>query len=252
MITRHHVALTILCTLVLCSAQVPFDPVLILAICAGACTGAMIPDIQMKRPRGFRIRTAAWMVSRFTSIVFTPLICRLYQSLKGQTCDPWDKRLTHSAPGVLLLWAGMAIFLLPPAFILTGGTGLNLPAAFLCGLMFGLVLHLLEDMCTRKGITSLFPFSTMTISGSIRPCDITDRRIAQFHFYHYSVAGFILGFRYLGSWQGFASVPLCLFGLGSCLGMMVWSSDVNISREYTGDLTNDLRTPVVSDPFTAQ
>jgi membrane-bound metal-dependent hydrolase YbcI (DUF457 family) len=252
MITRHHVALTILGTLILCSALVPSDTALIMVICTGACTGAILPDFQMKKPRGFQIRTVAWMISRISSIIFTPLICGLYQTLWGHTVHPGDKRLTHSFPGILFLWVTLAAFLPVPVFILTGSTNLYLPAAFLCGMMLGLVLHLIEDLCTRKGITPLFPFSTMTVSGSIRPCDTTDRRIAQFHFYHCSVAGIILGFQYLENWQGIASVPLCLFGLVSCLGMMIWSSDVSIFYEYPGDPVKEIRTPVLSDPFIVQ
>jgi membrane-bound metal-dependent hydrolase YbcI (DUF457 family) len=252
MITRHHVALTILCTLILCSALVPSDPIVITVICLGACTGTILPDTQMKKPHGFQIRTVAWMVSRFTSIVVTPLICRLYHTFLGRTCDLWDKRLTHSVPGILFLWTVFAVFLLGPAFILTSGVTRGLSAAFICGAMPGMVLHLITDMCTRKGITPLFPFSTARVSGSIRPCDTTDRRIAQFHFYYCSVAGIILGFQYLESWQGIASVPLCLFGLGSCLGMMIWSSDVCISHEYTGDTVNEIHIPASPDPFIAQ
>jgi hypothetical protein len=251
MITRHHIALTILCALILCSALVPADLVLMTVICTGAGIGAILPDIQMKKPKGIHIRTVAWLVSRFTSIVFTPLLCRLYQALGEHTCNPEDKRLTHSFPGILFLGAALATILLVPAFII-GSNTLFLSAAFLCGVMLGLVLHLVEDMCTRKGITPLFPFSTTMISGSIRPCDTTDRRIAQFHFYHCSVAGIILGFQYLESWQGIASVPLCLFGLCSCLGMMVWSSDISFSYDAIGELVNDQRTPVPSDPFIAQ
>ena len=252
MITRHHVALTILCTLILCSALVPSFPALILVICAGAFTGAILPDIQMKKPKGFRTRTIAWMMSRFTGIIVTPLLCRLYHILWGQTCDPRDKRLTHSAPGILFLWGVLAAFLLVPAFMITGSTALFLPAAFLCGAMIGMVLHLVEDMCTRKGITPFFPFSTTTVSGSIRPCDITDRRIAQFHFCHYSVAGILLGFQYLERWQGIASVPLCILGIGSCLGMMIWSSDVTISQDARGNRVDEQPTPVVPDPFIVQ
>jgi membrane-bound metal-dependent hydrolase YbcI (DUF457 family) len=249
MITRHHVTLTILCTLILCSALVPSASVVILVICAGACIGAILPDIQMKRPQGFRIRSFAWMVSRFTCIVVTPLLCRLYHSLVRQICDPGDKRLTHSVPGILFLWTVLATFLLGPVSIFMNSIALYLSAAFLGGVMLGIVLHLIEDMCTRKGITPLFPFSTTTVSGSIRPCDITDRRIAQFHFYHYSVAGIILGFQFLESSQGIASVPLCILGIGSCLGMMIWSSDVKISREFTGVPVNEMILPVLSDPF---
>jgi hypothetical protein len=249
MITRHHVALTILCTMILCSTMLPADPFLILVIYTGAVMGTILPDIQMKKPRVFQTRTIAWAVSRFSSTVVTPHICRLYQIVWGCTCNPGDKRLTHSVPGILFLSVILAAFLLVPAFILTGGSGLHLPEVFLCGCLIGIILHQTEDMCTRKGITPLFPFSTITVSGSIRPCDTTDRRIAQFHFYHCSVAGIFLGFQYLGSLQGIASVLFCLFGLGTCLGMMIWSSDVRISREWNRDQVNEIRTPVLSDPF---
>ncbi len=249
MIRRHHVTLTLLCTLILCSALVSLGLILLLVICAGAVIGAILPDIQMKKPHGFRIRTIAWMISRFTSIVVTPLLCRLYHFLWGRPCGFTDKRLTHSIPGILFLWAVMAVLVLVPSFILIRSAALCLPAAFLCGMMLGMVLHLAGDMCTRKGITHLFPFSSSRVSGSIRPCDITDQRIGQFHFYHLSVAGIILGFRYLDGWQGIASVPLCLFALCSCLGMMIWLSDVGICREIP---VNETRTPALFDPFIAR
>jgi hypothetical protein len=250
MITRHHVALVILCTVILCGALVPSDPVLILVICLGACTGAILPDIQMKKPQKvFQIRTLAWIITRFSSIVCTPVICGFWHAISGDTFNPDDKRLTHSVPGILFLGAIAAMFLFLPALILMSQTTLYLPAALLCGVMLGMVLHLVEDMCTRKGITPLFPFSTMRISGSIRPCDTTDRRIAQFHFYHCSVAGIILGFQFLGNWQGVSSVPVCIFGLCSCLGMMCWSSDVRIFSKPIGNPAPEMHTPVLPDPF---
>jgi len=253
MITRHHVALVILCTAILCSALVPFDPVLILVICLGACTGAILPDIQMKKPQGVRIRTLAWMVTRFSGILCTPVLCRVYRAVSGRTFFPGDKRLTHSIPGILFLWVVTGAFLLIPLSILVSPASWHLPVALLWGVMLGMVLHLVEDMCTRKGITPLFPFSTARISGSIRPCDTTDRRIAQFHFYHCSVAGIILGFQYLGSGQGVPSVPVCIFALGSCLGMMVWLSDVGISAEHIiRDWAAEIRRPLESDPLIVQ
>ncbi|MDP3564057.1 MAG: metal-dependent hydrolase [Methanoregula sp.] len=253
MITRHHVTLVILCTLILCGARVPTDPVLIMVICLGAAIGAILPDIQMKKPQGVQIRTVAWLVTRFSSILCTVVICWLYHALSGRTFHPGDKRLTHSVPGILFLGTFFALFLVVPAFILMGNANLYIPAALLCGVMLGLILHLIEDMCTRKGITPLFPFSTTRISGSIRPCDTTDRRIAQFHFYHCSVAAIILGFQFLGNWQGASAVPVCLFGLGSCLGMMCWSSDVSITSEHIiRDWAAEIRTPIRLDPLIDQ
>jgi membrane-bound metal-dependent hydrolase YbcI (DUF457 family) len=249
MITRHHIVITVLCALIVCTALVPYDPLLILIVCAGAATGSILPDIQMKRPGRTRARTIAWAISRFSRIIHTPLICRLYSSVWGRTCDPADKRLTHSIPGILSLWGILAVSLLIPAYVFAGSTGLYLAAILLCGAMLGLVLHLIEDMCTRKGITPLFPFSTTLVSGSIRPCDTTDRRIAQYQFYDCSMACILLGFHLLGNWQGGMSVPLSLFGLGSCLAMMIWSSDVSITREPVERPAGLLHLPVASDPF---
>ncbi|MDO9550260.1 MAG: metal-dependent hydrolase [Methanoregula sp.] len=251
MITRHHVALAILCTLILCGVLVPSDPFLILVISLGACTGAILPDIQMKKPQGmFQIRMAGWIVTRFSSILCTPIICRLYHALSGRTFHFGDKRLTHSVPGILFLESVLSAFLLVPAFIFLSSASWYLPVAFLCGVIFGLVLHLLEDMCTRKGITPLFPFSTTKVSGSIRPCDTTDRRIVQFHFYHCSVAGIIIGFQFIRDWQDASSVPVCIFALASCLGMMIWLSDVSISCEPAEYGATGIRIPVLSDLFT--
>jgi len=240
-----------MCTLILCSALVPASPILILIICLGAGIGSLLPDIQMKKPQCFQIRTFAWIVTRFGSSTYTPVICRVYYVMYGLTQKPGDKRLTHSIPGILSLWAILATFRLIPSFILMGNATVGFPAAFLGGVMMGLILHLVEDLCTKKGITPFFPFSTTRISGSIRPCNTSDRRIAQFHYYDCSVAGIILGFQYLGMWQGFSVIPVCLFGLSSCLGLMIWSSDIEISND--SDKRSRPATPhrVLSDPATA-
>jgi len=235
MITRHHIALTIMSTLILCSALVPVSPVLILLICTGAGIGAILPDIQMKKPGCFQVRTFAWMITRFSRHVCMPLLCQMYRNLTGQDLDCGDKRLTHSLPGIVFLWTVPAVLLLVPASILMDSAALYIPAAFLGGLMLGLILHLAEDLCTRKGITPIFPFSTVKIFGSIRPCDSTDRRIAQFHYYDCSVAAIILAFQYLGTGPAIPAESICIFGLGSCLGMMILSSDVQIISEDPKD-----------------
>ena len=249
MITRHHVALTIMCTLILCSALVPTSPIVILVICLGAGIGTIMPDIQMKKPHHFQIRSFAWMVTLFGSILCTPLICRIYLYLAGFAIDRKDKRLTHSIPGIVFLFAILAVLLLIPVSVFMNRAALNISAAFLGGVMIGMILHLVEDLCTRKGISPFFPFSTTRISGSIRPCDMDDRRITQFHFFDCSMAGTVLGFQYLGTWQGFSVFPLCLFGLGSCLVMMIWSSDAEIRPENDRDRAPVITPLVMLDPI---
>ena len=183
MITRHHIALTLMCTLIVCSAIVPASPLSVLVICLGACTGAILPDIQMKRPKRFQLRTFAWIITLVGSALCTPLVCQVYRSVAGYTIDPKDKRVTHSVPGILALSVILALSLLIPVSVLASREANEIAAAFLGGVMMGMVLHLIEDLCTKKGISPLFPFSTTRISGSIRPCDKTDRRITQFHLF---------------------------------------------------------------------
>ncbi|MFA4861864.1 metal-dependent hydrolase [Methanoregula sp.] len=249
MITRHHIALTIMSTLILCSALVPTSPVVILAICTGAGIGAILPDIQMKKPHRFQVRTLAWAITRFSRILCTPLLCQMYQHLTGQNLDPGDKRLTHSVPGILFIWAVFAVFLLVFASLAQDHAATELSFAFLWGLLFGLILHLIEDLCTRKGITPVFPLSTTKVFGSIRPCDSTDRRIAQFHYYDGSVAAIILAFQYLGTGPAIQAEFICVFGLGSCLGMMILSSDVEIIAEDPKDGVPVAPPQVLLDPI---
>lgn len=235
MITRHHLALTILCTLILSSAVVPASPVFTRIVCFGAAMGTILPDIQMKKPHRVKARTIAWMITRFSSFVCTPLMCRVYQGVAGLTIDTNDKRLTHSIPGVLAIFLILSVIVLIPVHIFADGAAWSTAAAFLGGILLGLILHLVEDLCTRKGISPLFPFSTMRISGSIRPCDVMDRRIARFHYFDCSIMGIIFCFLYSGSSPGVFIIPACTVGLCACLGMMVWSSDVEIRSENDRD-----------------
>jgi hypothetical protein len=225
------------------------SPVVTIVICAGAGTGAILPDIQMKKPRCFQIRTFAWMITRFSRVLCTPLISEMFRHLTGQDLNPGDKRLTHSVPGILFLWAVPALLLFVPSSLILDSAELYIPAAFLGGVMLGLILHMVEDLCTRKGITPFFPFSTTKVFGSIRPCDSTDRRIAQFHYYDFSVAGIVLAFQYLGTGPTLPAEYICLFGLGSCLGMMILSSDVEIIPEDPKDGVPVAPPRVMLDPI---
>ncbi len=184
--------------------------------------------------------------------MYTPMIYGLYHALFARTFHPGDKRLSPSVPGILSLWAFFAAFMIVPTFVVISSNALYLPVALLTGSMLGMVLHLLEDMCTRKGITHLFPSNNAKVSGSIRPRNTTDRRIAQFHFHHCSSAGMIPGFQSPGNWQGISSVLVCLFTWDSCLVMRVWSSDVTISSEPTRNRAAETYNRGMMDQYTYQ
>jgi membrane-bound metal-dependent hydrolase YbcI (DUF457 family) len=227
MITRHHLALAMMCTLIMGSAVYPADIPALGALVAGSCIGVILPDIHITRPGRVSLRMFAWYVSRFSVRVCVPLLCAVYY-WSGLNLCPSDKRLTHSIPGILVVGAVATGFLfIPDLFFLNPQVN---PLAVTCaaGIAAGLVLHLVEDACTFKGITPFFPFSTIRISGSIRPCDATDFRIARYHVQHCSVAAAVIGYHGIARLTGSLSLAFSLVALISCLAIMVWYSDVRI------------------------
>ena len=228
MITRHHVIISLMCSIFAGFAIVPKDPFLMIIFSSGTCLGAILLDIQMKEPKKFCNLTLAWYFTRFTRTLCVPVMCSCYR-LIGLGVEPCDKRLTHSVPGIAFS-AGIIAALL---CCITAGTGIHslvpVTIMFFAGLFFGMCLHMAEDLCTRKGIAPLYPFSETRVSGSIRPCNTGDRRIRQFHGQHCSVlTGFIV-LTAMGVIPG-TLVPLAgIIGIAVCTGPMWYLSSLRLS-----------------------
>lgn len=228
MITRHHLALALMCALIVCSAFFFSNPGLMLLVTAGTCIGVLLPDIHMTRPKHFKLRTIAWLIVQFPRRICAPLLCRIYAHTHYPVQDPGDKRLIHSLPGVLFVFACTAALLLIPAYIIGDSFVTHAAVVFLAGVLLGISLHLIEDLCTRKGIFPLFPFSLWTIAGSIRPCDKTDPRIGQYHIQHCTVLLVIFGLDSTGLLAPPQFMLLSVLGLSVCLVTMIWLSDAAV------------------------
>ena len=181
MITRHHLSLTLLSTLILCCAFFRGNLILSGIVVTGALAGAILPDIQMKKPSRFRAIMLAYGITRFTDRLCVPVMHAVYGSFLKRSFDPKDKRLTHSLLGITFIFMSIAVILIIPAGVVKNPVIDSLIGIFIGGLVLGLLLHLVLDVCTRKGISPFFPFNTYHLKGSIRPCDAGDRRIVYFH-----------------------------------------------------------------------
>ncbi|HVP95940.1 metal-dependent hydrolase [Methanoregula sp.] len=230
MITRHHIVLALLCALIASSSLLFSSPVSVIIISAGTGIGSFLPDIHMSRPRRSLFLVPAWLIVQIPRQFCISILCRIYAALGYPVEDPADKRLTHSLPGILFigLCAAMVlsplVLLAPPAA--AGGTVL-----FLCGLFLGMGLHLSEDLCTRKGIFPLFPFSPAKVAGSIRPCDTADPRITWYHLLHVLVLIFVLVMDTSSILPPFLLVPVSIAGVVLCAGTMIVSSDVTFRED---------------------
>jgi len=228
MITRQHLLLVLLCSVILSSAIVDHDPALAFLVAIGACIGAIIPDIQMKRPKNNPLRTSAWVIAQVGRRICTPLMCIFYRRIFRIDCSPGDKWLTHSLPGVVLNFGILSSIVFFPVFLFGDEIPVLLVMGLLAGLLFGMILHLAEDCCCRKGIALFYPFNDFRIYGSIRPCDVIDRRITGFYVYHATVLFFFLLI------QSAVHVSLCemialgIFSICLCVGSMFWQSEVRV------------------------
>lgn len=217
-------------TLILGIAIFPSDVAALGILALGACIGAMLPDIHMSRPKRIGLRSISWCVTRFSARICIPVLCgTLYHLFSMNLCTS-DKRLTHSVPGFLFTGAIVAAV---PFFALQFFSVPLTVLTFTAGILCGFALHLVEDVCTRKGITPLFPFSTIRIAGSIRPCDRTDTRIGHYHVQHCCMAVAVVGLHSTVVWPEPLSLAVSLSALVFCLGLMVFLSDVHIEPGIT-------------------
>lgn len=230
MITRHHMALALMCALIVSSSFFFSNPLMMVLVTAGTCIGVLLPDIHMTRPKHVKLRSLAWLIVQFPRRICAPVLCRIYAYMHHPVKDPGDKRLIHSLPGALFVFACTAAILLVPAYATGNPVLCDMVAVFLAGILLGIALHLIEDLCTRKGIFLFFPFSIWTIAGSIRPCDKTDPRIGQYHIQHCTVLLVFFGLDSTGILDPSLFMLLSIAGLSICLGTMVWFSDVTIRK----------------------
>jgi len=228
MLTRHHVVLGLLCSFIPGSAIAETDPVLAILFITGCGIGLVLPDIHMKRPRTSRFRMVAWWIVQTGTWICLPVMCRVYRRLLKTACEPDDKRLTHSIPGIFFYFSILSGIAYIPLFLFKNIIPAPMVMGFLGGLLTGMLLHLTEDLCTRKGITPVYPFDGTKIVGSIRPCDVLDNRILRYHIHHGTILFFFLVFLSAAHWPVFDLAAVSIAGMGICTLSMVYMSDVRI------------------------
>lgn len=228
MITRQHLVLVLMCSIILSSAIAESDPLLALLVSIGAGIGAILPDIQMKRPGKNSLLTIAWGIVQAGKRTCIPVMCTVYRRLLKNPVAPDDKRLTHSIPGLFLYFILLAAIAYVPVLLLKNALPVIPVMGLLAGLLSGMLLHLAEDLCCRKGISPFYPFNDTMIFGSIRPCDVLDVRITGFHVYHGTVLFFFLVIQYAVHLPVYEMIALSMISIGLCVGSMIWQSEIRI------------------------
>jgi hypothetical protein len=230
MITRHHISLAFGSMLILYFPLVSVSPFVLAATAAGVCTGVVLPDIQMKKPREFKALSMAWLLIQIFKKTVLRFYLILYRRILNMQPEAEDKRLTHSLPGLFFLTGliGIGIFLL----VMAGPSypSLHPLRLFLAGIIIGLLFHFIGDICTKKGLFPFYPFNeTYRIAGSIRPCNRDDSRILLFHVQIISVITGIMLLYCTGLCPETLKWPVSVAALVICTVLMMYHAEVRIT-----------------------
>jgi membrane-bound metal-dependent hydrolase YbcI (DUF457 family) len=235
-ITRHHISLAIGSIIILYFPLIAIHPSVLIALGAGVCAGVVVPDIQMKKPRQIRAIYFAWAIIQIFKRTILSLYVFLYRNILGIYPMSDDKRLTHSLPGLFFIAGLIGIVIVFLARVFPSSYPVHALKIFLAGIVMGLILHFLEDICTKKGLCLFYPFSeSYWIAGSIRPCNKSDNRIRLFHIQMGIVIIGILLFYYTGFCPGYLKWPMSIATLCVCIVMMLYHAEVRIDSENSVD-----------------
>jgi membrane-bound metal-dependent hydrolase YbcI (DUF457 family) len=229
MITRHHITLSLLCVLTLAVAGVPGNPWQAGIFLAGAICGSMLPDIHMKKPSRPRFLTVAYYITRFSEHACMPVMKWLSEKLLKTPVASGEKRAAHSLAGLVFIAATIGVMAIIMVVIPGHPIDPVIAGTFFFGVVLGLLLHMIADMCTKKGIAPFYPFSNIQLSGTIRPCNPDDWRIAGYH------AGLCIVLIVLvtltnGGYPGTIRIMAAFIGLVACIGAMLYCSHVRVTR----------------------
>jgi hypothetical protein len=218
--------LVLICSMIVSSVIVRVDLVAAVMVTAGAGAGAILPDVQMKRPKNSPLRKIAWGIVQAGRYICMPIISTVFQRFFNTPAESNDKRLTHSVIGAFLYFSILAAIALCPIILFPAKVPVLPIMALIAGLLVGIGLHLTEDMCCRRGILPFYPFSSVMIYGSIRPCDILDPRILGFHIYHGIILFFFMILIDAINLPVTVMLSCSLAAVGICVTSMCWQAEV--------------------------
>jgi inner membrane protein len=179
MLGRNHIWLSCTSLLVLLSPWILVQPVTIALVVAGTWLGSLLPDVDSASSRVFK----AGQITRAFGIVARWVLFLLVGILFRFILTPFDSRhrgSMHTLIGIGFYTAvitGVAYTACTVATYFTGVAYWNGAVwPVVVGLIFGGIMHLVEDSCTRRGIMPFIPLWGHWFHGGITTGNPRDKR----------------------------------------------------------------------------
>ena len=177
MLSKDHFVLSIFSDFILFSWLFFQNPFFFFAITFGVFIGCLLPDTDLPKSRIDYLKGITGFFVFITKNFINPLVAIIFEFVLKKPIDRGHRGITHTIYGILtycLIIEGIGLLLF---FVLrTGGfiTGYSL---FVFGLFFGGMLHLMEDSCTKSGITPFYPLNgDKKYSGNVSTFNLKEKR----------------------------------------------------------------------------
>lgn len=222
MLGRNHVALSIASALLLATPWLPGSLPIVALILAGVWIGAFLPDMDTDGMRVVRgvvmprilVRILRWILFRIVGIAFR---------LVRQPFHPEHRGSLHTLLGI-------GFYSLVISFSIFAGlriVGFWDPVVlyFFAGLVAGGLLHLLEDCCTRWGVTPFVPLWEHRFHGGISTGNSSDKRPEIYASILFTITG---GLYYFSLTQQIAQIQM--IKMAGLIFLTVWGMFYAISK----------------------
>lgn len=190
---KDHISISMGSAVLLFIPWIMVEPVMVTVILIGVLIGSLLPDVDAKDSK-INYMDIPWLFATVMDHMVIPVI-RWFHSRKNIPYDARHRGSLHTVFSVFIyslvfLLFGLILVTLINGFLLHDWLNFSLymyAALLVGGLIFGSVLHLLEDGCTRSGVYPLQPFDQRHIRGGISTSDRQDNRPETFSYSLYSL-----------------------------------------------------------------
>lgn len=184
MLGRHHVLLSAATAVFVSAPVVPVNPLAVIVFVVAVAIGSLLPDADSPDAAIFHTEVRGLRGSRgevlnaigpllpvfgYTTryLVYRPAVIVADRLFTTRTVEAKHRAFLHSLLGAGTITIVLGVYLVA-ILLLLGTLPLRYLGLFLAGIFLGVILHLVQDSCTKSGIRWAYPFESWRLRGRLR------------------------------------------------------------------------------------
>jgi membrane-bound metal-dependent hydrolase YbcI (DUF457 family) len=198
MLAEDHLKLSVFSSVILFGWLIFQNAMIFAAILGGVVIGCFLPDTDLPKSKIDSMKGIAGFFGIISKHILNPLVTLIFEFLLKQPIDQRHRGITHTIYGILTYCLLIEVISLPILFWSGMWGSFIIYSFFVFGLLFGGILHLMEDSCTKTGITPFYPLNQIKkYSGNISTFDPNERRPKYYFMLLLMITGFLLYIQFI-------------------------------------------------------